>query len=151
MGCDAKAILFFGVSFSEDAEFPWDECEGIEEWWMVVNGYENPEPSPYDEKTGEYKPGYSYEDPRTQAYLDHKIEWKEAHPMPVEIVWHGSYVYSVTALACPGTVISAWWGEPKEVTTNNLNADPVVIKQFCEKYGIELPHEPMWLLCAYYG
>lgn len=156
MGVSTDAKLCYGIGFEEGFEFPWvDEKyeDDIEDWWMEVNDYVNPEFCPYTE-AGEFKEGIDGDDPRVDVYHTHSYEWKEANPLPVDLVYHCSDGCTMYILAVKDTEIKSYRGDTTEIIPANLTVTDeqrITLLDFCKKYEIEAEEEPKWLLCSYWG
>ena len=154
MGCNIYGQIYFGVSFDECTEFPWEVEEydgGIEAWWMAVNGYE-PLHRPFT-KEGEYADGWSRNDPRWDEHFAHRSKWEEENPMPVALESSGTGSCPLYMIVVPGIGRSSDWSakafKPGElvVTAEQVQA----LKDFLTKYEIEHDGEPTWLLSGYYS
>lgn len=132
MGTSSDANLFFGVIFNEGFEFPWGE-EDITHWWRLQNGF-------------------TENDPRINWSFQQRREWDEQNPLPVELVNYCSLDYPIIALAVADTVITAHRGYPKKVQFDPVDSEKIIaFMSFCARFGIELPHEPAWILSSYLG
>jgi hypothetical protein len=144
--------ICYGLLFEADTEFPWsDQWEGDHEaWWRDVKGYE-PLEYPYTEY-GEYKPGYSSDDPRISEYFEHRAAWIQENPFPVELVEYCCYDESMVILAVPSTLRTCELGVPTKIefTPDTLKVDELdILFHFCSEYGIEriLKNCQWWLSC----
>jgi hypothetical protein len=141
--------ICYGFLFEADTEFPWSDSrwEGDHEaWWRDVNGYE-PLEDPYT-ATGEYKPGYSYDDPRISEYYAHRAAWTQENPFPVELVEYCDYDESMMIIAVQSSLRTCELGEPTIILgTLTVTGDEVqVLIHFCNQYGIEFQQNCKWWL-----
>jgi hypothetical protein len=152
MGVSTNGQLCFGISFEEETEFPWGEQE-IEEWWIdTVCGFK-PSVTIYDSE-GQYLNGERPSDAVMKAYFAELQAFKDAHPLPVEVVIHCSYDSPMYILAVTGTEHSARRGYPEAIDPSALvvTADQIeALKKFCVEYDIEIPGEPCWYLSSLWG
>lgn len=157
MSTSTDGQISYGILFDEGYEFPWstDEYEDdIDNWWREVNGYINPIDSPYTEDGAGYKPGYSSNHPQVDEYWRHPREWKEANPIPVELVNYQSGEVPAYILAVPSTVQTARRGYPEPFVPESLivsGQDRQALIDFCAKYDIEMDTPPSWYLSSYWG
>jgi hypothetical protein len=163
MGISSDGQICFGIAFEEEYEFPWqnEKWDGYEEeWWLYgVCGYKPPFEI-YDE-SGEYIDGKEPTKEKKDAYYSHYRDFEEKHPMPVEIVRHCSYDYSMYIVAVKGTYIENSRGYPVKFDPQNLSItdeQKKVVVDFCEKYCqpvdeyTDAPEfEPYWYLTSMYG
>lgn len=154
MGQSTNGQLCYGIVFEEDQEFPWnaEPFDGDEEdWWMVETGWEYDGEEPFTQQ-GDYKPGFSRDDPRVQAYFAHRREWKRVHPLPVQLVDYCSGDYPMWIIAVPSSIKTAYRGDPQEIDVAALTVDDnevFALLDFCRKY--ELDGEAKWWLSSYWG
>lgn len=152
MGVTTNGQICFGILLEEGAELPWDDAE-VQEWWRKVRGFKNPHEDPFD-GAGDYKPGFSYKDPRITTYYDAQAAWDKTNPAPVELVNCCSGDYPIWIIAHPGTVTTANRGFPTALSENALVLPPAsaeVLAAFCTQYGIEFEGEARWYLSSYWG
>lgn len=163
MGISSDGQISFGIAFEEDYRFPWnDEKWGgdEEEWWIYgVCGYKPPFEI-YDE-SGHYIGGYKPSQEKINEYYSHRRDFKDEHPMPVEIVRHCSYDYPMYIVAVKGTYICNSRGDtvkfdPQSMTITDDQKKAVI--DFCERYCqpedkySEAPKiDPNWYLTSMYG
>lgn len=150
MGVSTDGIVCFGILLDEDVELPWESGEweedsDIEGWWRATRGYQEPFViADWD----------AVSDDQMRAYYEHRREWEEEHPCPVEPVNCCSGEYPMWILAVPGSVQTAHRGLPQtlEVPTVHEAAGEQLLK-FCVTYGIEIEegNKPQWWLCSYCG
>jgi hypothetical protein len=155
MGVNADAELSYGIVFDEGTEFPWEAepYNGDEdEWWMAVNGYVCPHPSPFTE-AGNYKPGITFGSPEVDVYFDHQRKWRELNPFPVTIVNYCSNDYPLHLLTA-GPHWRARRGYPVKISPDNMLAVTEEahnsLLAFCEQYGINVEAEPCWCLSSHW-
>jgi hypothetical protein len=147
--------ICYGFLFEADTEFPWSDSPwngDHEAWWRDVKGHE-PLEYPYTEY-GEYKPGYSKDDPRIEEYFRHRVAWTQENPFPVEMVEYCGYDESMVILAIPSTLRTCELGSPfgfksdtLKVTSDELQA----LIHFCSEHGIEFQQNCQWWLSCYRG
>lgn len=156
MGQSTDGQLCFGVVFDEETEFPWDAepFDGDEdEWWLVETGWKYDGEQPFTED-GDYAPSFSRDDPRVGAYFKDRREWKDAHPLPVELINYCSGDYPMWMIAVPATVKKARRGDPVAIDVTGLDPHPEgerALTEFCEKYGLKYEGQPSWWLSSYWG
>lgn len=155
MGTSTNGIIGFGVPCDEECEFPWDaeEFEGdVETWWRHENGFVDIH-NPWTED-GKYAAGWTKNDPRFDAYYNHRRAWLEANPVPIEAENYCSGDYPMYAITIPGVGAFCRRGDPATFDPSNLVVTPEQIsalKSFLDKYSIEHNGEPRWLLMSYWG
>lgn len=141
MGADASAKLSFGVEFSRHAELPWGEDGDVGAWWAHQNGMPTYEAFRADPSNS------------SKNYYIELRRFREKNACPVDYCWTG-YSGETVVYLVPGTYYSSPdWG------SSSLNTDKLVVDEkalqafldFFEKYGVELPRKPSWLLSVYYG
>lgn len=143
MGTSTNGQICYGIMFEEDFDFPWGDAKydgDIEEWWKEVSGYVNPHFNPWTED-GDYKEGVAHDDPRIQEYHDHRYDWAQNNPLPIEVVNYCSGDCPMYILAVPSTFESASCGYPTVINTRELVVKDEAEKDlidFCKKHGIEV-------------
>lgn len=156
MGSDPSATLCFGYAFfGEEETFPWSDGDveyDIDDWWMEVNGYVNPFPCPYD-TYGMLLPNIQKED--EEAYWNHRREWRNANPVPVHVVtcYSSDYPCGYVLTTREVEFRSPDGGPDKldEAIFSRAYEASQVLKDFCEKYGVETDGDPAWYLTSFYG
>lgn len=156
MGTTTNGQICYGIAFEEDHEFPWDKEEyeyGINEWWKAVNGYNQPV-EVYDEH-GEYINGIGPDEKIFREYYDHKHDWEEKNPLPIELVNYCSLECPMYILTISASVITARRGYPtvlsgEEFDINAVDVNPII--DFCQEYNIEYDIDKFqWYLSSYWG
>ena len=155
MGINVNGQIAFGVTFEDGFEFPWDheEYDGIEAWWMEVNGYE-PIYQPFT-PDGQYADGWDRDDPRLEEHYQSRRSWLEDNPIPVVDINTCSGDYPVYMLAIPDTLTGCSWDSPTKLSKTRM-ADPVPEKvkamiDFLANHEIDCDNEPAWWLTSYYS
>ena len=153
MGVSTNGQICFGVLCEEGQEFPWDEYDGEEEWWLKICAFK-PSLQVYD-LHGNRLPGIT--EAQCDKYWEEKRAFAEAHPLPVELVNYCSGDYPMYILAAKDTCQSASRGNAEEFAPAKLTVTPEQTEQlldFCRKH-IEWeggnPPEPKWYLSSYWG
>ena len=150
MGVSTDGQICFGIAFEDEMEFPWDSDEydgDIEGWWIcAVNEYR----SPFEiyNSDGEYLGGIKPSDERINEHYRAKRVFKNAHPLPVELVHHCSGDYPMYILAIPRTVKKASRGYPEEINPSEMvvtQDECNLLIEFCEIHGIEAEAPRWWL------
>ena len=157
MSTSTDGQICFGVLIEEDADFPWEDEEwdgDIEDWWLRgIHGYKPPFEM-FDEY-GEWIGGQRWPDEKREVYYRVKREFREAHPLPIELVNYCSAEYPMYIIAIPESCLTANRGYPKEFGPNLVDRDVsnwcVILKHFCKAYGIEYKGDPTWWLSSYWG
>ena len=155
MSVSTNGIIAFGVPFEEGAKFPWDieQFDGdIENWWRDVNGFKDIH-EPWTPE-GEYAAGWKKDDPRFDEYYNHRRNWLNENPVPVELENYCSAEYPMFAITIPGLGLGCCRGSPAELDPALLVATSEQIKSlkdFFREHGIETDGEPQWLLMSYWG
>lgn len=154
MGVSTNGIIFYGLVFEEEFEFPWDDYDNdIDDWWKEVKGF-TPTFNPFT-PDGNYVNGVKEKDPRVDVYFNEMRTWEAVNPIPVEIVDYCSNEYPMYALAVPGTVVECRRGCPTEISISTLDWDVTkerLMWEFLEEYGIEHEDQKMkWYLASYWG
>lgn len=145
--------ICYGILLGDDMELPWDDFDDtINDWWIeVVHAYK-PSFEVYDDK-GEHLPGVGKE--QIDAYWNERSAFKEAHPLPFQVVNACSGDYPTWILAVDFTCLSANRGYPQSfdpatlVVTDGMRT---MLLDFCKTHGIEIGNEqPKWWLSSYWG
>ena len=149
--------ICFGLMFEEDTVFPWDDHErwgDIDDWWLSYVLKWLPTNELYD-KDGEYLGGVKPPDETINKYYKEKHDFMEKAPkLPVQLVNYCSDKYPAYILAVPGTFKKASRGYPEEFHPTEFNVttqESDALLEFCRKYDIEIPGDPMWYLSSYWG
>ena len=156
MSISSDGIITYGINFDPDEDevvFPWGD-DDIDDWWIdVVHGYKPP--FELFDKDGDYIGGVKPPQERISEYFAHRRTFKDSLPeLPVEMVIHCDYNYSMWIIAIPGTNISASRGYPQKIPDGFIHHDPEwdsILIGFCEKHGIDMPDKPAWWLTSLYG
>ena len=151
MGMSADAQLCYGILFEEGFEFPWDSDKwdgDIEHWWLYeICGYENPFELYNDQ--GEYIDGKPPTEEINDKYYRAIHDFRETHPLLVEVVNYCSYDYPRHILAVADQVKLANREYAREITQEdltNLASNLDILTQFCQKHSIETGEKPkLWL------
>ena len=153
MSVSNNAKIFYGITFEEYYEFPWDGYEDIEDWWIYgVNGFRHSFEL-YD-SDGNYLNGLKPSGEEIRRYFDEKISFSKAHPIPVKLVNYCSDNVPMYALDVPGTVITAYRGYPEVIDLSSFIVDNEKVNamlKFCNDQGIELNRGLSWILSSYCG
>ena len=161
MGISSDGQICYGIAFEEEYEFPWldEEWDGDEEeWWITgICGYKPPFEI-YNEQGGHID-GERPSKERSDEYYDNHSKFKDAHPMPVEIISHCSYDYTMYFIAVPGTYTRASSGYPEKFKIESVTPEQEKdVIDFCEKYlraedsYCEFPEMKLyWFLSSMYG
>lgn len=157
MGHNAHALLCFGIRLDNEESQPWDDdlaFDGDEQgWWRIAQGFKPVNESPFDED-GEYKPGFSSEDPRTKAWSAELWEWDKAHPFPFDLQMIGEADSPSYILCVRDQVKMAEWDECVQITPYDLKplaVESSELRAFCEKHGVLTDGDPAWWLTSFYG
>lgn len=169
MSTSTNGQICFGIPFEEGYSFPWDGRSEYDEhesdpdevdfdgdaelWWFCQKSpdlYEQwQNNSPYI--NGEYKPGYSSDDPRISPWFDIKRDWLKTNPLPFEMVNYCSGDCPMYIFAVPSSVQSANRGYPEEINPLIvLLADVEKLKEFVKEW-FGVTDEPKWYLSSYWG
>jgi len=155
MGTSTDGQLCFGVSFPEEHEFPWGEFE-VEEWWFEkILGYKHPFEI-YDD-TGNYIDGVAPDEDLSNEYYAHYSNFRDANPMPVEVVMHCSYNYPMIIIAAKESLHCNSRGYPEVINTETLvvtDESRQAVADFCKKYceiTSDVDLEPKWYLTSMWG
>lgn len=150
MGQSPTATIIYGVSFEEGHEFPWTDLDDeIDEWWLLTCEDYTDKEYPFDD-AGNWKDGWTEDDPRVNEYYKHKRDYLKFNPVPFEVCYVGGYDSTQFVLGVLNTSISADW-DPLEL--NKHEAEDTNIDLFndaMKKYSIT-NDEPRWLLVPFYG
>jgi hypothetical protein len=151
MSVSTNGIIFYGLLFDEGFEFPWDDDDdSLDGWW---HGLKNPN-YPYT-SDGAYKDEIDSRDhPMVLAYVESRIAWEAANPVPVELVNYCSESVPMYGLAVPGTVIECRRGYPIEISTSTIDWDVTkerLMWEFLEEYKIKYEGNLKWYLASYWG
>lgn len=153
MGTSTDGQLSFGSPLSEEELYPWDDHDSTEEWWEVVNGYENPYGWVWDSE-GNYNKerGIQKGSPEIRLYLDFRSQWNKEHPIPFSLVNTCSGDYPMLLFAVDNYVASR--GYPNDLDLDKLiEKTPELTKIFenlVERYKIHVD-PPKWWLSSYWG
>jgi len=154
MGTSTNGLIFYGIAFDEEHEFPWStEFEEIEDWWIYgFHGFKHS--FELFDAEGGYLNGREPSKEESGRYFAESRLFFENNPLPVELVNYCSGDCPMYALAARGSVITAKRGHPIEFDPRSLSvADDAsdVILKFCSDHGIQPPKPPEWLLASYWG
>lgn len=154
MGVSTNGQLCYGVLFEDGFEFPWDEYDGIEEWWKEVKGFVPTVFYPFDDE-GNYAEGFNRESPEVDAYFDEEDEWEKANPIPVELVNYCSgeypmYIITVSTASYSNRRGNAVVIDPNELIEEQKKVHDTLI-QFLTEFEIEYDEEPCWLLSSWWS
>jgi hypothetical protein len=150
MGHATDAQLCYGIAFDSETEFPWSEADGIDEWWITVQGFK-PTVEIYDEDDN-WINGVQPDRDTVVNYYNERHEFiKTMRELPVHPVTHCSCEYPMTILAVKGTFVSASRGNPKLINVSKLHVSPedqAELLEFCREYGIKYSLGPCWWLSS---
>ena len=150
MGVSTDGQICFGTAFEEGMEFPWDSDEydeDIEGWWICAIHKYRPSFEIYDNK-GEYLEGVKPSDEKINEYYRALRDFKNAHPLPVELVRHCSGDYPMYILAIPRTIKKASRGYPEEIKPSEMivtQDEHDLLIEFCKTHDIEAEAPRWWL------
>lgn len=153
MGVSTNAQICYGIAFDEEFEFPWSECDDIEDWWVFnVLGFKHAVEIYTPE--GEYIDGVKPAADVINKYYADIRAFRDAHPMPIKLVTHCSGDYPMYILAVPGSRITCSRGDwveldPAALTVTQEEHNRLV--HFCEEFSIVVDNTPRWLLTSYWG
>lgn len=154
MGVDFYGKLVYGIAISEDVKLPWDKEEfdgDPENWWAVEIHKFKPSVKIWDEH-GEWLLGIDTDSPEYKAYF---MEWgkeKETHPLPVMVVWCGTYDDPSIIISVEDLEIESYWGEFVKVDTLRISPEyDKTISGFVKKYIPEEKSPPSWYLTGIMG
>ena len=156
MGVSTDGQLCYGILFEAGFEFPWDsdKWDGrIEDWWLYeICCYENPFELYNDQ--GEYIDGKPPTEEVKDEYHGARYDFRETHPLLVELVNYCSYDYPMYILAVVDQVKIANRGYAEEITQEdltNLAGSLDILTQFCQKHGIKTGEKPKLWLSSLWG
>ena len=150
MGQSTDASICYGIPFDEGTEFPWDDYDDFDDWYLYeVLGYK-PSIKLYDDD-GEYINGVRPAQNLIDKVYDEKEVFIENNPKcPVELITHCHHEYPMYIIALRDTEQTANRGTVEEVNPL-ITHNPNIITEFLQKYNIEYTQEPKWLLYSYWG
>lgn len=152
MSTSTNGQICFGVAFEEGYKFPWSESN-FDEWWLVESGWKWEGEKPFTE-SGMYAPGFTFDDPRIDAYFDSQRAWARMYPASVIEINYQSGECPAYILAVPSTVITASRGYPQILDSDSFlldSRDETALLDFCSKYKLEFVGSPEWYLSSYWG
>lgn len=152
MGVSTNGEINYGIVFEAYFAFPWEDHDGIEEWWQEVRGYKRPFELFTPE--GNYIDGKEPPREKVDEYFDHEREWNKANPLPVEEINYCSAECPMYMLAVPGAGLTANRGYPCEFNPASLvvtDEQRDALLDFCKEHGIEHDKPPKWYLTSYCG
>ena len=159
MTISSNGIIAYGIMFDEDniENLPWIGEDGdgdIDDWWVDVVHKWKPPFVLFDESgnyTNDVKPPQEW----ISEYFDKRREFVKSLPkLPIKMVIHCSFDYSMWIMAIPETVMSVSRGYPQKIPDGFVHHDPQwdkTLVEFCEQYKIEIPDQPSWWLTSLYG
>lgn len=153
MGMSTDGQVCYGVVFDDGYEFPWDDYDDIEEWWLKKVNKFKPSVEIWNSE-GNYIGGVRPPEAVVDAYYTEKKKFAESVPLPVELVNYCSADYPCYMLAVPSTVRTASRGNPTKLSPESLQVKPseiAALTEFCEKYGLTFIEGPDWFLTSYWG
>ena len=150
MGVTVHSILAYGVRLPRGISTPWPQFEA-DTWWLEASGFK-PTFYPYTPDK-QYKAGIHRDSPELETYLEEKLAWKKAHPMPVHIVSHSLADDPCYIISLEAYVHEAGLGGAKEVSSLPTPPTEEVQKilDFMQEHFPDLNREPRWWLCAYHS
>jgi hypothetical protein len=140
MGTTTKGVIFHGIMFPDEFDFPWngDKYDGnIDEWWIYeCCGYKG-----------------------TDEYSERK-EFLKENPIPIALAWTYSYEYTCFGIAAIGSIVESSDDVTElnfsEMEINDVERNSVI--DFCEKYiktedeGDDFPElKTKWYLSGFHG
>ena len=140
MSQNSYANIWFGAPVVEDAELPWENemYDGdLADWWADVNNCDIELDNTVDS------------DSAWDMYFEQMDDWKQRHPMPVQIVNGGSVSCPYWIIAVAGTVKEASLSDPTKLPTNTMRVTQEQAQdaeQFCTFYNIQLQEQFYWQL-----
>jgi hypothetical protein len=157
MGSSAGASICYGAPIELESEELEEQigfdCEDtLEDWWLGVTGFK-PSVVPFTEE-GEYAEGVKASDAIVDTYFSERSAWRDAHPMPVEVVTLGCGDSCTMLLAVPGTVQNASDWEASRISIRKMVVDADALELFREFISDHCGNhagEEGWYLCPFYG
>ena len=153
MGDRAKAQICFGIAFEEDHEFPWDNYECIDDWWVYEVLKFKPTVQIYNDE-GNWINGIEPDKKLVDDYYNEKSFVKNSRLIPIELVRHSHYANPMYIIALPGYTIEVDWGELEIINPESFCYDIIekrVLIDFCKEFNIKFKEDPKWYLTVYYG
>jgi hypothetical protein len=156
MGISTDGILFWGIDYGEDFEWP-EGCEATEDALAKQAGLREPEADypdlrqPGTWKEREPTPEEKVVQDAYSAHWKRKRELEEA--LPAEVGYHCSDGCPMLFIAPKRLSFSAWRGYPKTLDFTGLQPtaeDKAAVKQLVDILGFEWS-EPEWHLASYCG
>ena len=153
MGLSTNGEISYGVPFEEGYEFPWGDKD-IENWWIYdVLGFKHSFQI-YD-KDGEYLNGVRPSEADVNRYYEEKDAFAKTQPkLPVEMVNYCSGDYPMYILAIPGTVQTAYRGNPHKLSSAQrvITDDEIVaFREFLSRFELKPSDTEDWYLTSYMG
>jgi len=163
MTTSTNAIICYGITFPDEYQFPWDTDEltgedAIKDWWLYkICGYTDPFELYNTE--GNWLDGQCPPDERVSEYFQTQRDFLKEHPVPVSLVCHCSGEYPMWIVTAPGTIITAYRGEPKIITSHYATRQHYqLLIEFCSRYCQPLNEydkmpklAPQWYLSSFWG
>lgn len=145
MGCDPKAILYYGIELDENG--PVEDTglgygiHGANETWLHDHGPKKP-----DDKTNNYR------GPEWDAWRE-KVKAYEATAQHVEIDFSGAESCHKYYVHCPCHGVTVTWDDQidlgRDMLLEEIPEADAAIKAFCERFNIEYK-QPSWHLAVRY-
>jgi hypothetical protein len=134
MGVSSDGILFYGFHFDED-ELPE----------ILSDNEEAEDPEDPEDLVAKL---YGWDG----KYPEYSFQWEKLHPSPIVVGTHCSYNYPMYYVAIKESDLSASRGTPEKV---DMAVGPnwgALLREFCEKIGIDFDKQNVgWWLASLYG
>lgn len=159
MSSSAGSFIGYGYAFDRGTIFPWDAdpfTGDVEFWWRSVNAFNE-----MHDKQGNERKDFDGMDPRiVDEVFEHRKQWHERNPMPVEIKQFGDlgvfdedkeFAIIVRGIGCntPDDEDVELFDPSTESFA--LSCDQrFQVDDFLRRFGIEAKEQPSWMVCCYY-
>lgn len=155
MSVSTDGQICFGIAFEDGQGFPWDSdgYDGdMDKWWIYTVHKYQPPFEIYGDGDGGYLGGVRPPDERISEYHQARMDFENAHPLPVILVHHCSGDYPMYILAIPRTVKVASRGYPEEIKPSEMIAtrdEYDLLVEFCKTHDIDTGGQtPKWWLSS---
>lgn len=156
MSTTTDGQICYGILFEENDEFPWDEFDDIDKWWVECILKFKPSFDLFT-KDGEWINGERPDQKKIDKYYEEKEEFeKKNKKLPIELVNYCSCDVPMYIIAVKGSTFIGNRGYPLEfnilsLTTKETVENKNILIEFCKKHKIEHGKGPEWYLSSYGG
>lgn len=150
MGTLTDVQLCYGIALEEETEQPWGE-QDIDDWWLKdVCKYVPPFVCLMKRVMAQWPT--SPEEEEINKYYKHKRAFSDAHPCPVNLIYHCSGEYPMFILSV-GQHYRACRGDLQSIDPEALKVsaeDAKALSDFVKEHKVATTGGAGWLLTSYW-